>query len=294
MRCMGLIGAISLVVAVNGIVLAGVIRNRTAPPEATLVMTERELWLPVRIYRLASSDENSGVSLQLNWEYAVGWDDAFDSDRLRALGFNPGKSAPSSVKSIEPKVPLPRYAYAVLEYDGPAWSAVLRNKEQLAAEEAAKIAAGKLPREEDPYAQSALRRARISDSHLVLIDIGEDPRVLRTRYTDPRRYLIAPAEVRLIYSYSDESVYQPKSAKRGARISASILTGSVTVPVQFQVALRAVTGTTVRRPYRIRGGNEEIKPPRYQVTLRVGHRYEPWIAELTALSDEQQSSPGHE
>jgi len=110
MRRLGLIGALALVIVVNGIVLAGVARNRMAPPEATLVITERELWLPGG---LDTSDENSGVDMQLRWQYAVGWPDGLDPDKLRALGLKMDEAVQPLAKGSEGKLPLPRYTYAV-------------------------------------------------------------------------------------------------------------------------------------------------------------------------------------
>jgi len=57
------------------------------------------------------------------------------------------------------------------------------------------------------------------------------------------------------------------------------------VPIRLQAALRAATGAAMGRSYRIQGVNEEVKPPRYQVTLQSGRRYEPWVAEIAALDE---------
>ena len=58
-----------LVAAVNGAVLSGVAYNRSGPPEARIVLSERELPLAYRRH-----EENSGLALRLAWR-TIGEDD---------------------------------------------------------------------------------------------------------------------------------------------------------------------------------------------------------------------------
>lgn len=282
MKRRGMIGALALVVIVNGIVLAGVARNRATPPEASLTLTERELPISRSLFE---SDENSGVAVQLRWGYAEGWEDLFGSDKLRLLGFTSEDVGPGVVDDSIRKVPLSRYAYAVLEYDGPAWAAVLRRKEKDAAKEMADVAAGKRSRDSLQYTKSQLQYARRSESRLVLIDLGKDPHTLRARYADNHHYLIAPAEVHVIRPGNYESVVLPKGEAHKIRCNVSILTGTISVPTQFQAILRSITGAVVLQPYPMSTMYDQDRLPRYQVTIHAGQRYEPWVVDIAALAD---------
>jgi hypothetical protein len=55
-----------LLVATNLVVLAGVLLNRSAEPEALMTLTERELPLPFRLHK-----ENSGLALRIAWRAAA-------------------------------------------------------------------------------------------------------------------------------------------------------------------------------------------------------------------------------
>jgi hypothetical protein len=73
-------------------------------------------------------------------------------------------------------------------------------------------------------------RKKIGASRLFPVDVGNDPRVLRSRHPHHRRYVIAPAGVRLSY----ESGTEPSSgAKKIAAITGridTILVSEMAVP----------------------------------------------------------------
>lgn len=278
MRRAGLMGALGLVVLINGVVLAGVAWNRAGEPEATLVLTERELsmaWGPFR------SHENTGVALSLNQAWAAS-SDWFDEAKLRELGFEPERYlAPDKTAVDWRKQPLPRRAYVVMEFDGPAWAALLQKKEQEIRDMPAQIEAGKQTRQQLEYEQGELERMRNASSRLVAVDVGNDPEALRARYADTRRYLITAAEVHMSYIYQSESGGNGEKPVMRGHIG-EILTGTIHVPARFHAtldeAIRKGSAMTSHRP-----GYPAEERPHYQVTLYYGRRYEPWVVSIEPL-----------
>ncbi len=277
MRRAGLMGALGLVVLINGIVLAGVAWNRAGEPEATLVLTERELPMAWGVF---GSHENTGIALSLNQAWAAP-SDWFDEVKLRELGFEPERYvAPDKAGADWHKQPLPRRAYVVMEFDGPAWAALLQKKEQEVRDMPAQIEAGKRTQQQLEYEQHELERMRNASSRLVAVDVGNDPEALRARYADTHRYLITAAEVRMGYSYSRGSDGRAEKPMMQGYIG-EILTGTIHVPARFHAVLNEAIGrvranaSTAYRP--------DAPTPRYQVTLHYGKRYEPWVVSIEPL-----------
>ena len=127
MRRAGLLGALVLLVVVNLAVLGGVAWNRAGQPEASLLLTERELPLYDSFVR---AEENSGLALQLTLyggSYSPDW---LDERKLLTLGFRPERHDTADAAEYETgKQALPRQAWVVLEFDGPAWQAALADSE---------------------------------------------------------------------------------------------------------------------------------------------------------------------
>lgn len=249
---------------VNALVLAGAAWNRAGTPEAALVLTERELPL-ARQFR---SDENSGLGLSLELCRDCPAGDWFDERKLKALGFDPeGFRAQEGARR---KWPLPRRAYAVLEFNGLAWEAALQGRRQelkaLRAQDEPDIA-------EVEDAEERLRRMEVADSRLVAVDAGTDPEALRRRYADTTRYLIAPAEIRMQRCWGKECM-EPVFGQ-----VSHLLPQTIHVPVQHHGSLAEALGGDRSdwswiAPY-FRG---EGAGPRYRVRLHYGARYEPWVA----------------
>lgn len=278
MRRAGLMSAVGLVVLINGIVLAGVVWNRAGAPEATLVLTERELPMAWGAF---GSHENTGIALSLNQAWAAS-SDWFDEAKLRELGFEPERYLPSDKAGADwHKQPLPRRAYVVMEFDGPAWAALLQKKEQEMRDMPAQIEAGKRTQQQFEYEQHELERMRNASSRLVAVDVGNDPEALRARYADTRRYLITAAEVHMSYRYRSGSDGTAEKPVMQGHIG-EILTGTVHVPARFHAVLseaaRKEPATTSYRP-----GYLTEERPHYQVTLHYGKRYEPWVVSIEPL-----------
>ena len=278
MRRVGLFGALALLVVVNTVVLAGVAWNRWGQPEATLRLTERELGLP---YRYLRSEENSGLALALTVfddSHAPDW---LDEQKLRALGFRPERYyAADQLGYARDKRALPRRAYVVLELDGPAWRAALRQRERELAELDRKIELGEATVAQRQSQQESLEWMRHSRSRLVAVDAGDDALVLRDRYPDRSRYLIASAEFRMRIDRSRTA----ETAKGGPVVrghTGRIHSSQIHLPKQHRVALESLLGGDMRR--RGRRGARSVESARYAVTLHYGKRYEPWVAGISRL-----------
>ena len=116
MRRAGPVLAAAVVLVANAFALVGVARNRAGAPEAEVLLTEREL--PLAPW----SDDSTGVFLQLEWQRSLRgsrlempW---FDRAKLESLGFDCSRFEKESRARYGRLVP--RRAYVVLEYDGPA------------------------------------------------------------------------------------------------------------------------------------------------------------------------------
>jgi len=254
--------AILLLLVTNAFVFAGIRLNRAGAPEPVLVLTERELPLPYR-----SNSENSGVSLQLNWrtdtpDYTLGNEPSgawLDKEKMRELGFSE-KELKGRGNYREHKVPLPRSAYIVLEYNGDSYREMLGYKQRMLDE--ARQGTGDYSVD---YAAEQLERERTWASRLFAIDAGLDPDELRARYSDRSRFIICKGVVEVGYRYmrqgSDQWGYV-------GRINIS----SIHVPIPW-----------ARELAKLPAPRDVRNKPRYQVKLVYGSRQEPWVDSVTML-----------
>jgi len=263
-----------VVVLANAVALVGVARNRAGTPEAEVRLTEREL--PLSPW----TDESTGAFLQLEWQRSfpgskieTPW---FDRAKLESLGFN--CSCPAEGKDARERYGrmVPRSAFIVLEYDGPAWRLWLE------------------AREAEPEKKDALpENARVSASRLVPIDVGRDPDQLRRRYPDRTRCLIVPAIVAPRWTLLEEH----EGARDGKAVLSgrirSILVSEVHVPKDMGASLATLRAADAAVPEPVKARDGERRgppvpqrrhaPPRYEVELRYGARHEPWVAGVSLL-----------
>ena len=273
MRRIGLFGALTLVLVVNAVVLAGVAWNRAGAPEATLRLTERELPVHSGFPRFR---EDSGLALQLILFERHHSPDWLDADKLRTLGFRPERyTAVDEPAERVYKVPPPRHAWVVLEFEGQAWEAALAAHEQELRELAEKIGKREATEQQLEDRQQALEHLRERASRLFAVDAGLDPATLRKRYADESRFLIVSADLRM-------QVIPPVDSRQGAGeamvrgVITSILTSRIHVPLQHRIALDGALGAEDV------AGRPHAGPPRYEVLLNWGSRHEPWIEEIAA------------
>lgn len=276
MRRIGLYGALALLVVVNVAVLAGVAWNRSGEPVATLRLTERELPLDTGF---ASREEDSGLALRLSLAEGSHSTDWLDENRLRSLGFRPERYYPAQRNGARyAKQPLPLSAWVVLEYDGPAWQAVLMESEKQVLETRAGIDNGKATLQQLEYHQQQLEQLRSTGSRLVAVDAGTDPVALHVRYADRSRYLISRAKLRIwISRVNGEDQTGEAPVAQGS--IAQVLPARIHVPLEHRAALWTATDGKQDQPDR----PADVTPamPRYEVVLHYGKRHEPWVAGIS-------------
>lgn len=260
--------ALALIVAVNALVLTGVARNRAGAPEASLTLTERELPLDVDPYH----DEKSGVALRLDWNQGYGIDQWFDAGKLRELGFDVPSS---SGKSEDFHRLLPRKVFVVLEYEGATWLRFKAEKERKLNDLEEKSRAGTITEEDAKNERAWLERVLRFGSRLFAVDAGVDPRQLRQRYPDKRRYPIMAASVRAISNYEES-----REIPRGT-VDHLLITG-LHVPHELHAPL---LGLPFPEPFHF-NRSEPVPRPRYTVQVEWGQRHEPWVTGVSLVGED--------
>lgn len=290
MNRFGWLSAIGLILLSNVWVIAGVAYNRSGEPEATILLTEREL---PKAYQ---SRENTGLFLRLNWsmpgfqkpdryEIAPSW---FNREKLEALGFRTEVPVSSTNAYDYYRHQLPRPAYIVLEMEGPAWE----NWKNKAIEYLQKLNSD-LQQTDDPEKKKTfalqiedMKRRMVMQTRLFAVDGGPDAQALRAKYPDRNRYLIAQGivRIRLDYPYS-------KDAKTG-RARQPVLNGYIQqisvntlhLPHMFREAyLQIISENRYISFSGEEGATKKAVAPRYAVIVNYGKKYEPWVADLKAL-----------
>jgi hypothetical protein len=265
-----LYAALGLLIAVNAVVLLGVVRNRSGEPDAVLTLTEREMPLswPFR------HEENTGVSLHLNLNSDIEAQRWFDEAKLAELGFDTGHFRESDNWRVYRE--LPRKAFVVLEYDGEAWQRHRQRQLQEIENLVVKVREGKLkPEEAENQKKEKLFRLSIA-SRLFSVDVGSDAGILRRRYADRNRYLILPARVRMMVDRERDSA-DKEGRQRFHGLVQEVLVDELHVPRRLHEGLLALPKTT-----RIHSGYTTFDPKDparvgYRVRVAVGRRFEPWV-----------------
>lgn len=279
MRQYGLFISVGLVLLVNAVVLGGVAYNRSGEPDVVMTMTERELPLASEY----GFQENSGVSLRINSSHAFYWGHKandyeefawLDSKKLESLGFSFSEPVNSEEKEDDYDRRMPRQTFAVLEFDGPSWVAWNKRLEEELVFLEQEDKEGKKTTQEIKTARENTKRELSTGSRLFIIDAGNDPALLRNQYADRSHYIIIPATVRVFYYGRYNAPDEKKSSTRGY---ISLLIDEINVPNNFHKQFDK------RQPQNTAGS----KPPfvfesgsRYEVSLRIGKRYEPWITDI--------------
>jgi len=238
MKLRSLVFGAAIILIANAFALVHSALNRMGAPDAVITLTEREFYF----YMSPSSDDDSGVTLHLDWAadtYNFATNRWLDRQKLEQLGFN------SSMKAAKPTADefyrrqRPRVAFVAVEYNGPAWRALQEDYEQnRAAREA---------RHENTFPEQGPH-----DSHLVAIDADLNASSLRRRYPDGTSVLIVPALI---------SVDADDKSPRGFRANIVQLESSVHVPRPFSDQFRHL---------------KQPAPP-YSVQLHFGTFHEPWV-----------------
>lgn len=244
--------------------------NRSGEPEAVLVLTERELRLPAR------QAENTALTLRLVFEgwrergdtvvREAGW---FDRAKLESIGFDCRRPVTAEGADYYRTRP-PRATFAALEYEGAQW---LKQVEQ-APRTPPPPSAFTVP--ESAVQNGVVRvapRDPFLDSHLVPIDVDNDPAALRARHPDTRAVAIVEATVALQYV---GNAGQPPFLK--GRVT-SALPPEINVPREWRGALEGLQSNA--QPGMWPPPQHE---PRFRATVTWGKRLEPWITNVELLT----------
>jgi len=261
MSARGLVVAAAVVLAGNAVILVGVARNRAGNPDAVVRLSERELG---QVGEMPEGAEPI-LNLKLEWSTAPGPDGRpwFDRAVLESLGVGRLPEVADSAAAHDYRRNI-RRAYAVLELGGPAW-------ERLAAARQAhadSLQAARPPAAQEKHAGDLpwIEGRGRTESRLLAIDIGRDPMHLREKYPERSRYLILPAE------YAAEVVAAVKDSA-----------GVVTAPARVQGRLLQLLPGTVHVPRPLRdslvalGAAKPDSTTHFEVTLKVGKRWEAWV-----------------
>jgi hypothetical protein len=224
--------------------------------------------------------EDSGVALDLKWSRPHAGPDWLDEVKLRALGFRPedyGGKHDAELWEIRRQA-VPRRAYLVLEFDGPAWRAALAEREQQIETLAAKLAKGEATVEQVQDARKGLQDMRLSGSRLLPVDVGRNHETLRQRYGDRARYLIVAAKIGMTVGRPPPDQSDEPQVRGHIQ---QVLPDQIHVPVQHRADLQAILGDPWPEP--LKRGARTAHRPRYEVLLNYGARHEPWISEIKPL-----------
>ena len=284
----GLSIALALIVAVNGIVLAGALHNRSGEPDARVELTERELRLE------GHSRENSAVSLKLTLQRQH--DDIngpfpwLERGKLEQLGFDCRTPPDGQDAGLRYDRALPRRVWLVLEYEGKAWQAWRSEAQRRLTELASRGRDTGDKRKAMDFEAKRLRWESLAGSRLFAIDAGNDPASLRQRYPDRTRCIITPALVRIQLLRAHDQ--EPHRSARLAGYVERLLTDSIQVPRDRRGALTSLAAP--RQEYSFSGQSEKVFAPRYRVTLNYGKRHEPWVTAVQPLPPARSAAQGEE
>jgi hypothetical protein len=282
----------ALIVISNALTLGAAAWNRWGGPRNTLELTDRELALP--LFRepedtgielsLVSSDETPRAVSVTSWLKGkrIGriehtW---LDPAKLRELGFNVdvGPSDPDAGKHYD--LTLPRYAYVVLEFDGPAFAGWIGDRERQVDSVRRDVEQGLKGREELTDAEALLALDRLTRSRLFPVDAGLDAAELLRRHPDRQRYLILRGIV-APELFRDEG--QPPVLR--GRIS-QLLAQRVHAPLKFHPQLAPILPKLSEEKFYEQRRKEKktewpvAAPPRFRATIAVGRRLEPWLVSV--------------
>lgn len=263
---------VTLILVTNIIVLSGVAYNRSGEPDALILLTEREVELPYRFGYY--SDENSGLSLTINWRilgkidddskyrpYGNSYPEWLNKDKLIELGFDVSENIHTEEGRRSYRKGFSKDALLVLEYNGASYEeSVQRTKTWFKKKQASDTSQPDL-RWQLEIAQDRMKDEQETESRLFVIDTGLNHEALRKKYADKSKFIIVPGRVEIAIRGCDGSRYFT------GRISE--LGIKVHVPYEYAEFLLLMSDEEDSQE---KGGG-----PKYKVNLAFGQRLEPWV-----------------
>jgi hypothetical protein len=269
MRRQGLWWAAAIVLVSNIAAWGAAARNRSGEPDAVLVLTERELRLPAR------QADNTALTLTLVYEpfrqrgfqetRDAGW---FDQAKLQSIGFDCSKPVTPENASYY-RVRIPRSTYAALEFEGDAWRAQVEGAGREPQVDSPMVRPGGATR---PGAAGPAPRDPLLESHLVPIDVDNDPVALRARHPDRHRVAIVEATAAIRY------VGNLGQAPFLAGTVTSVLPGEINVPREWRSLLEGLQSDEQAGVW-----PPPQHEPRFRATVTWGKRLEPWVSNVELL-----------
>ena len=253
----------SLIGIVNAVALLGVAYNRSGEPESALLLSERELDEPSMRH---GDKENSGLTLHLQWRmlppasdetkprgwayasYGGGAADWLNEAKMVALGFDSPAINIRGDQRARVQRQLPRDVLLVLELNGTAYQEALARavKYSVKESEGAKL----------------LKEEQTERSRLFVVDAGQDARALRAQYPNRSHFAIVRGQVRPVWQ---REKYVGDLMGYVSDLSAS----NLNVPLEWKSQLDRAAAAP--------GANGKALL-RYEVEVKFGQRFEPWIA----------------
>ena len=269
-----------ILAATNIVVLSGVAWNRSGKAEAQIALTERELQLPYRVH-----EENSGLMLKLAWR-ALGKDEHegnypdwktpvwLNADKLEELGFDIKRHLVSNDKINYYKEPYPKEVFIVLEKDGEPYRKAVERAEIIIEKERSIFNSNpgdKRLHENFERAEKRLNREIISQTRLFAIDAGLDPIELRKKHKNRTRFIITKGLVKIGYSYN-------KKKNEVSGFISRLSVASIYVPLEHRQILDSIISQKKSKKI-------EFGPPRYEIALAYGRRFEPWVVSVKPMEN---------
>jgi hypothetical protein len=269
-----------ILVATNILVLSGVASNRSGDPETLITLTERELRLPYKY-----STKNSGFSLRLSWKVLKREADNKDyvcrrspawlgNKKIAELGFNIDNYINWNDHLTYYKVAIPKEVFIVLEYNGDSYREAVKRAERKLEKQQSSLELNtddEKIRKELESAEKSLENERITNSRLFAIDAGLDSKKLRKTYGDRTQFIIIKGLVSLNKHYYKKGKYVCGYIK-------NINVDNIHISLKNRKVFDSLAVKNKSR-------NFELKPPRYEVDLAYGSRFEPWIVSVRNIKD---------
>lgn len=273
----------ALLLLTNAFVLAGVAYNRSGEQSASLILTERELSLPHYFINSEKSNENSGLSLTLDWRiadkkgqtrYAYNRDIVVTKTQLASLGFNLPRDENYDNDYMQEM-------YWALEFDGEIYQQQVESvRTRLAAAEQAfeSIASSENMRRRDNLTKYLYEEVT-SNSRLFFAELSADYHTLADKYAKNPRYIIVKGKV--------SPRYESKH-KEYRLVLHGLLNKNLMVSSDLMHALNDIIEQD-RQQFQKDKLNGEVylknlaKAPRYSFTVIWGKRLEPWLDSVKVL-----------